>query len=59
MSSDVVMEGEKTGAGDISLQEQEQNIATLASKVREDPLKKVIIFYQQSKMLFSKRKLLY
>ena len=59
MSSDVVMEGEKTGAGDISLQEQEQNIATLASKVREDPLKKVTIFYQQSKMLFSKRKLLY
>lgn len=59
MSSDVVMEGKKTGAGDISLQEQEQNIATLASKVREDPLKKVIIFYQQSKMLFSKRKLLY
>lgn len=55
----MVMEGEKTGAGDISLQEQEQNIATLASKVREDPLKKVTIFYQQSKMLFSKRKLLY
>ena len=36
-----MMEREKTGVGDIPLQEQEQNIATLD---REDPLKKVTLF---------------
>lgn len=34
------MEKRKTGVGDISLQEQEQNIATLASKDGEDPFEK-------------------
>ena len=41
--SSVVMEGEKAGVGDIPLQKQYQNVASLAPKDGEDSVKKVIL----------------